>query len=58
MLIAMGTAAYQTVLPYNRLNGKETAGFTMEKKVDSCYAYAAERPLVKRIAAAASSPDS
>ena len=53
MLIAMGTAAYQTVVPYNRMNGKETAGFTTEKKVDSCYAYAAERPLVKSIAAAA-----
>jgi len=50
MLIAMGTAAYQTVVPYNRLNGKETPGFTLEKKVDSCYAYASERPLIRHIA--------
>jgi hypothetical protein len=49
MLIAMGTAAYQTVVPYNRLNGRETEGFALEKKVDSCYAYAAERPLMKLI---------
>ena len=26
MLIAMGTAAYQTVVPYNRLNGKRDRG--------------------------------
>ena len=52
MLIAMGTAAYQTVVPYNRLNGIETEGFALEKKVDSCYAYAAERPLMKLIRAA------
>ena len=51
MLIAMGTAAYQTVVPYNRLNGRETEGFGLEKKVDSCYAYAAERPLMKLIGA-------
>lgn len=51
MLIAMGTAAYQTVVPYNRMNGTETAGFPLEKKVDSCYAYAAERPLVQSLAA-------
>ena len=51
MLIAMGTAAYQTVVPFNRLNGRETEGFALAKKVDSCYAYAAERPLMKLIAA-------
>jgi Protein of unknown function (DUF2889) len=51
MLIAMGTAAYQTVVPYNRLHGKETPGFTLEKKVNSCYAYAAERPLIQYITA-------
>lgn len=49
MLIAMGTAAYQTVVPYNRLHGKETPGFSLEKKVNSCYAYAAERPLIRQI---------
>jgi len=49
MLIAMGTAAYQTIVPHNRLHGKETDGFELEKKVDSCYAYAAERPLVQRL---------
>jgi hypothetical protein len=47
MLIAMGTAAYQTVVPYNRLQGRETEGFALEKKVDSCYAFAAERPLIR-----------
>lgn len=47
MLIAMGTAAYQTIVPYNRLNGRETDGFALQKKVDSCYAYAAGRPLVR-----------
>jgi hypothetical protein len=47
----MGTAAYQTVVPYNRLNGRETAAFSLEKKVDSCYAYAAERPLIGRLLA-------
>jgi hypothetical protein len=51
MLIAMGTAAYQTVVPYNRLHGRETPGFTLEKKVNSCYAYAAERPLIQQITA-------
>jgi hypothetical protein len=51
MLVAMGTAAYQTVVPYNRLNGRETAPFSLEKKVDSCYAYAAERPLIGRLLA-------
>lgn len=51
MLIAMGTAAYQTVVPYNRVNGRETDGFALEKKVDSCYAYAAERPLMQLIRA-------
>lgn len=49
MLIAMGTAAYQTIVPYNRMNGKETDGFALDKKVDSCYAYAAERPLVRSL---------
>lgn len=49
MLIAMGTAAYQTIVPYNRLHGQETDGFALEKKVDSCYAYAAERPLVRSL---------
>jgi hypothetical protein len=43
MLIAMGTAAYQTVVPYNRINGYATEAFPLEKKEDSCYAYAAER---------------
>lgn len=52
MLIAMGTAAYQTVVPYNRLHGKETPGFSLEKKVDSCYAYAAKRPLIQHITTA------
>ena len=51
MLIAMGTAAYQTVVPYNRLHGIETEGFALEKKRDSCYAYAAERPLMKLLGA-------
>lgn len=51
MLIAMGTAAYQTVVPYNRLHGRETEGFALEKKVDSCYAYAAELPLMKLLGA-------
>jgi len=51
MLIAMGTAAYQTIVPYNRLHGRETEGFALEKKVDSCYAYAAERPLMMLIGA-------
>jgi hypothetical protein len=49
MLIAMGTAAYQTIVPYNRQHGKETDGFALEQKVDSCYAYAAERPLVRSL---------
>lgn len=49
MLIAMGTAAYQTIVPHNRLAGQETEGFGLEKKVDSCYAYAAERPLIRRL---------
>jgi len=53
MLIAMGTAAYQTVVPYNRLHGRATEGFALEKKVDSCYAYAAERPLIKLLGATA-----
>jgi hypothetical protein len=53
MLIAMGTAAYQTVVPYNRMHGAETAGFQLQKKVGSCYAYAAERPLVRRLGLAA-----
>ena len=57
MLIAMGTAAYQTVVPYNRLNGKETPGFTLDKKVDSCYAYAAERPLIRHIISQAAKAD-
>ena len=56
MLIAMGTAAYQTVVPYNRAQGKETTGFSLAKKVDSCYAYAAERPLIQRIIADAGKP--
>jgi hypothetical protein len=47
MLAAMGTAAYQTIVPYNRMHGVETDGFPLEKKVDSCYAYAAHRPLVQ-----------
>lgn len=51
MLIAMGTAAYQTVVPFNRMNGRETEGFALAKKVDSCYAYAAERPLMRRLRA-------
>lgn len=51
MLIAMGTAAYQTVVPYNRLHGRETEGFALGKKIDSCYAYAAERPLMKMLGA-------
>ena len=49
----MGTAAYQTVVPYNRLNGRDTEGFALEKKVDSCYAYASERPLMQLIRAMA-----
>jgi hypothetical protein len=57
MLIAMGTAAYQTIVPYNRMHGKETAGFSIEKKVDSCYAYAAERPLIRRIAGETTKPE-
>jgi hypothetical protein len=57
MLVAMGTAAYQTVVPYNRLKGRETAAFSIEKKVNSCYAYAAERPLIGRLAALASKTD-
>jgi hypothetical protein len=56
MLIAMGTAAYQTVVPYNRLHGKETGGFSLAKKVDSCYAYAADRPLIQRIVPKAVKP--
>lgn len=47
MLVAMGTAAYQTIVPHNRMHGQETDGFPLEKKVDSCYAYAAHRPLVQ-----------
>jgi hypothetical protein len=57
MLVAMGTAAYQTIVPYNRLEGRETAGFALEKKVDSCYAYAAERPLVRQLGLAPGSVD-
>lgn len=49
MLIAMGTAAYQTVVPYNRLHGTDTDGFELAKKIDSCYAYARTRPLVRRM---------
>jgi hypothetical protein len=49
MLITMGTAAYQTVVPYNRLHGAETDGFQLEKKVDSCYAYAAGRDVVRHL---------
>ena len=33
------------------MNGRETEGFTLDKKVDSCYAYAAERPLIKLLGA-------
>lgn len=53
MLIAMGTAAYQTVVPYNRVNGVETEAFPLEKKENSCYAYAAERPLMQQLRAKA-----
>lgn len=47
MLIAMGTAVYQTVVPHNRMNGRETDGFPLAKKVNSCYAYSEHRPLVQ-----------
>lgn len=47
MLIAMGTAAYQTIVPDNRMRGVDTDGFPLEKKVNSCYAYAEHRPLVQ-----------
>jgi hypothetical protein len=53
MLIAMGTAAYQTVVPYNRINGYQTEAFPLEKKENSCYAYAAERPLMRQLRAKA-----
>jgi hypothetical protein len=49
MLVAMGTAAYQSIVPYNRIHGKETDGFELEKKIDSCFAYAAEGPVVRRL---------
>jgi hypothetical protein len=49
MLISMGTAAYQTVVPYNRLQGRETEGFGLETKIDSCYAYASERAVVQHL---------
>lgn len=47
MLAAMGTTAYQTIVPQNRMNGVETDEFPLEKKINSCYAYAEHRPLVQ-----------
>lgn len=46
MLVAMGTAAYQTIVPHNRMNGVETDGFPLEKKVNSCHAYSEHGHLV------------
>lgn len=51
MLIALGTAAYQTIVPYNRLHGRDTAAFPLEKKENSCYAYAADGVLMRQIRA-------
>ena len=53
MLVAMGTAAYQTVVPYNRMNGKDVAAFSIERKANTCYAYASERPLMQSLLAKA-----
>lgn len=46
MLVAMGTAVYQTIVPHNRMNGVETEGFPLEKKVNSCLAYSEHGRLV------------
>lgn len=51
MLIAMGTAAYQTVVPFNRVNGVQTEAFPLEKKENSCHAYAAGGPLMRQLRA-------
>jgi Protein of unknown function (DUF2889) len=53
MLVAMGTAAYQTVVPQTRMKGEEVAAFSIEKKANTCYAYAAERPLMQSLLARA-----
>lgn len=47
MLVAMGTAVYQTVVPQNRMQGKDTEAFPLANKVNSCYAYSEDGPLVK-----------
>jgi hypothetical protein len=49
MLVTMGTAAYQAVVPHLRARGREVAAFSIEKKADSCYAYASERPLLRAV---------
>jgi hypothetical protein len=51
MLVAMGTAAYQTVVPHLRAQGDVPAAFAVEKKADTCYAYSTERPLMQSLLA-------
>lgn len=49
MLVAMGTAAYQTVVPQVRMKGNDASVFPIERKANTCYAYAAERPLMQSL---------
>src|SRR5512135_3186942 len=51
MLVAMGTAAYQTVVPQLRAKGDVPAAFAVEKKANTCYAYSTERPLMQSLLA-------
>lgn len=51
MLVAMGTAAYQTVVPQLRSKGDVPAAFAVERKANTCYAYSTERPLMQSLLA-------
>ncbi len=51
MLVAMGTAAYQTVVPQLRSKDDVPAAFAVEKKANTCYAYSTERPLMQSLLA-------
>lgn len=53
MLVAMGTAAYQTVVPQLRAKGDVPAAFAVENKANTCYAYSTERPLMQSLLAKA-----
>ncbi len=57
MLVAMGTAAYQTVVPQLRAEGRVPAAFSIEKKANTCYAYASERPLMQSLLARSRAAD-